>query len=254
MTPTAWTWNALAASLAIHGAAIMTALRHPSGSTVRDDVGEQVAVQLEPLATAAEEPVRAADPAAGFQAPKHPGHRPPYSVPPGRDGTLHLSPVYPLATPSPAVSEMPEAHAAPAVSEAPPAASERLPIFVIAAGLPANAGNAAGPYEGAADGRAIDTKRPVSTSRLATPARLLRSVSPMYPPEARAQGLEGQVVLEIVVAADGTVASARAVQRLGLGLDDAAIEAVKRFLFAPATREGRPVPIRMRWLMEFRLQ
>ncbi len=52
-----------------------------------------------------------------------------------------------------------------------------------------------------------------------TPPELLREFKPQYTEDARRRGVEGDVVLEIVVRADGTVGPVTVLQRLGSGLD-----------------------------------
>ena len=59
---------------------------------------------------------------------------------------------------------------------------------------------------------------------------------------AREQGLEGVVVLSVLVRPDGRVEDARVASSSGADvLDEAALAAVRGWLFTPATRGGRPV-------------
>ena len=87
------------------------------------------------------------------------------------------------------------------------------------------------------------------------PARLMASRPVAYPPAARNAGVETDVVLELVVAADGAVSDARVLgpHDHGYGLEAAATEAVRWYRFSPARRAGRPVPVRMRWTVQVRL-
>lgn len=73
------------------------------------------------------------------------------------------------------------------------------------------------------------------------PPRLIRQVQPKYPQEAFIKKIEGVVLLEIVIEADGTVRRARVIRSIPQ-LDAAAIETVKKWLFTAALRHGRPVP------------
>jgi protein TonB len=75
----------------------------------------------------------------------------------------------------------------------------------------------------------------------------------VYPPEARAQEIETDVRVEVVVDETGRVVAARSLSNAGYGLDDAALRAIRQYRFAPATKDGRPVRIRMRWTVQFRL-
>jgi TonB family protein len=53
---------------------------------------------------------------------------------------------------------------------------------------------------------------------------------------------------------DGTVSDVKVLRRLGAGLDDRAIEAVRQWRFAPATRHGTPVDVIVEVAVEFNLR
>ncbi len=74
--------------------------------------------------------------------------------------------------------------------------------------------------------------------------RLLREVRPKYTDEAEGAGLEGTVVLEVVVRSDGRAYDFQVERGLGMGLDEEAVAAVKQWRFRPAMRDGEPVAIR----------
>jgi TonB family protein len=78
--------------------------------------------------------------------------------------------------------------------------------------------------------------------------QLVENVEPHYPDEARKQHLEGQVVLQLEVAASGEVTSAKvlSVDAPGHGFEEAAIEAARRMRYAPA-REPSSVTYTMRF-------
>jgi protein TonB len=63
---------------------------------------------------------------------------------------------------------------------------------------------------------------------------------PQYPAAARAEGIAGKVRVELSVDEQGQVVSARVLEGLGHGLDDAALEAARAAHFEPATRCGKP--------------
>ena len=67
---------------------------------------------------------------------------------------------------------------------------------------------------------------------------------PAYTDKARAQHLEGEVQLEVVFGASGTVDVLRVVKGLGLGLDESARDAAIHIRFHPATRGGSPVDVK----------
>ena len=84
--------------------------------------------------------------------------------------------------------------------------------------------------------------------------RLLREVRADYTEQARRANLEGDVLLEIVVRRDGTVSDPRVVKRLGAGLDERAVQAVRQWRFEPARRLGAPVDVIVEVSVEFRLR
>ena len=83
---------------------------------------------------------------------------------------------------------------------------------------------------------------------------LLREVKPTYTEEARRRGIEGDVMLEIVVRRDGGVGDVRLIRGLGAGLDQRAIDAVRQWRFSPARRLGTPVDVMVEVAVEFRLR
>lgn len=72
-----------------------------------------------------------------------------------------------------------------------------------------------------------------------------------YPPAAKAQGIEGQVKLDVTIEADGAVGEVRVITGLGHGLDEAAVKALRRCRFEPALVEGKPVATRIQYTYTF---
>jgi protein TonB len=97
-----------------------------------------------------------------------------------------------------------------------------------------------------------DVVHAASTVQVA--ARLVQSVVAAYPVHARADEVEGDVGVEIVVDREGRVVDARVTRPAGHGLDEAALTAVRAYRFSPAQREGRAVRVRMPWSVQFRLR
>jgi periplasmic protein TonB len=87
-----------------------------------------------------------------------------------------------------------------------------------------------------------------------TPPSLLREVKPDYTQEARRRGVEGDVVVEVIVRADGSVGQVRLLNGLGAGLDERAIDAVRQWRFSPAHRHGTPVDVVVEIAVEFKLR
>lgn len=67
-----------------------------------------------------------------------------------------------------------------------------------------------------------------------------------YTEEARQAGLEGTVILDIVVGEDGAVRDVKIVEGLAQGLNEAAVRAAKACRFTPGERDGKRVPVRVR--------
>src|ERR1700688_2072118 len=65
--------------------------------------------------------------------------------------------------------------------------------------------------------------------------------NPVYTDEARRLKLEGEVLLEVMFGANGTLHVNRVVRGLGHGLDEAAIAAANKMRFKPALRNGQPM-------------
>jgi TonB family protein len=84
---------------------------------------------------------------------------------------------------------------------------------------------------------------------------ILRMVKPEYPPEELAQGIEGNVTVELLVDERGRVSTASVISALGpRSFQDAALEAALQFEFQPPTDErGRPTTMWVKFLIKFRV-
>ncbi len=87
-----------------------------------------------------------------------------------------------------------------------------------------------------------------------TPPELKSRVQAPYPADALARGLSGTVVLEFDVDERGAVANVVVKQSAGHGFDEAAVAAVKQFVFAPAMNDRTPVPARVTYAYKFVLR
>jgi TonB family protein len=116
-------------------------------------------------------------------------------------------------------------------------------------GMGEGVGNGIGPGSGGGTGGG-----PYRPGSGVNPPSLIREVKPDYTEEARRRNLAGDVEMEIVVRADGSVGSVRLLRGLGFGLDQRAIDAVRQWKFSPATRHGTPVDVLVEVAVEFRLR
>jgi protein TonB len=85
------------------------------------------------------------------------------------------------------------------------------------------------------------------------PPQKIVDVAPIYPQIARAAHVEGVVILEAVIAEDGSVREVRVLRSNPL-LDAAAMEAVHQWRFTPTLLNGEPVPVVMTVTVAFRLR
>lgn len=84
--------------------------------------------------------------------------------------------------------------------------------------------------------------------------RIVKEVRALYTDDARRRGIEGDVVLEVIVTRTGSVDQVRVVRGLGAGLDQNAIAAVRQWKFDPARRQGAPVDVVVEVSVEFRMR
>ena len=83
-----------------------------------------------------------------------------------------------------------------------------------------------------------------------------RQVKAEYTAEAMRQMIEGDVLLGVVVKADGSVGDVTVKESLDsvYGLDDNAVKAIKQWAFRPGTKDGKPVGVRVYVKMKFTLK
>src|SRR5437660_2435085 len=96
-------------------------------------------------------------------------------------------------------------------------------------------------------------KKVASSENPTTPVDILEKPHPVYTAEGRSLKIEGDVVLDMVFLANGSIQVNRVLSGLGHGLDDAAMRAAQLIKFKPAKRDGQPVDFPARVRIEFRL-
>jgi TonB family protein len=80
------------------------------------------------------------------------------------------------------------------------------------------------------------------SDRMEAPA-LIKGSAPQMPRLGRKAGLQGIVVLEVIIDQNGTVTDSRVLRDLGLGCGEAARAAVLDWKFRPARLDGRPISV-----------
>ncbi len=86
-----------------------------------------------------------------------------------------------------------------------------------------------------------------------TPPTVATYVQAEYPQAAHDAGREATVDLEIVIGVDGLVRDARVVTPVGDGFDAAALAAVQKFVFVPATKDGQPIAAKIQYRYTFKI-
>ena len=96
-------------------------------------------------------------------------------------------------------------------------------------------------------------KKAATGENATTPVDILDKPRPEYTAEGRSLKIEGDVVIEMVFLANGSIQVNRVVSGLGHGLDESATRAAQQIKFKPARREGQPVDFPARVRIEFRM-
>lgn len=84
--------------------------------------------------------------------------------------------------------------------------------------------------------------------------RVLFQPKPKYTTLALQYQVKGKVRVSVLLAADGTIRDIQVIRSLGYGLDEEAIDAVRRIKFSPALRGGVPISVRTKIDVSFDLR
>jgi protein TonB len=106
-------------------------------------------------------------------------------------------------------------------------------------GVGAGKGGGTGPGEGGGFGGGVYR---LGDSGLTLPVAIFKP-EPEYSEDARRARLSGEVLVRLVIDETGRPRDCQVVRALGLGLDEEALKAVKRWRFKPATKNGKPVAV-----------
>jgi protein TonB len=83
--------------------------------------------------------------------------------------------------------------------------------------------------------------------------RALEVPDPEYPEKAQRRRIQGTIVLAIAISNNGEIDKVKIVRRLDPDLDQAAVDAVMRWRFSPAEKDGKAVPFQTLVEVSFRL-
>lgn len=167
----------------------------------------------------------------------------PPPLPPPEDGPVEPQPVdspTPIPVPEWAVDEPP-----PDRAPLPTPDLEALAEFPVM--LPVGPGPPPPPQPQATDD-------PVHVLGAVVPPETLFAPQPAYPHAARHLGRPGTVVLQATIDREGRVTDLEVLRGEPFGMTEAALEAVRRWRFRPATLEGRPVAVYYHLTVRFQVR
>lgn len=82
---------------------------------------------------------------------------------------------------------------------------------------------------------------------------VISEVRPTYPKEAKDQQLEGSVALDVLIDDQGLVRQVKVIEGAEI-FKAGALEAMRKFKFKPAKVDGKSVAVRIRYVLNFRLE
>ncbi|MEI9951592.1 MAG: TonB-dependent receptor [Pseudomonadota bacterium] len=87
--------------------------------------------------------------------------------------------------------------------------------------------------------------------RLTRPPKLVKFVEAPYPEAEKSSGRTASVVVQIAISATGAVDAVKVIESAGTAFDEAAVAAIRQFLFEAAEINNRPAPIRINYRYDF---
>jgi TonB family protein len=115
----------------------------------------------------------------------------------------------------------------------------------------ASAGGGGEASPGASGGLGGDAGPPAGAGTLTRAPAVVEPATPEYPDAAKAQGISGEVALELDVSAEGRVMDARVLSPAGHGFEEAALAAARRLVFSPAEIDGKPAAVTLEYRFRF---
>ncbi len=85
------------------------------------------------------------------------------------------------------------------------------------------------------------------------PAKLLTQLEPPSNGFAQANGVAGMALYHTIVGADGKADQIVVARPIGFGLDESAADTIRKASFQPAMKDGKPVPVMVDLVVQFRI-
>lgn len=95
---------------------------------------------------------------------------------------------------------------------------------------------------------------PIIVAGDVVPPEKVDAPPPQYTEIARKARVQGVVIVQAIIDKEGKVTNVKVLKGLPMGLEDAAVDAVKRWKFRPATLNGKPVAVYYNLTVNFRIQ
>ena len=102
--------------------------------------------------------------------------------------------------------------------------------------------------------QALESCQPSTNGGRVRPPRKLKDVRPIYPVNLRESQTAGKVLLKATIAVDGTVRDAQVVKSVHPDLDNAAIDAVRQWVFDGTLLNCVPTEVTMNVSVDFGIQ
>jgi TonB family protein len=100
----------------------------------------------------------------------------------------------------------------------------------------------------------VEPTGPIRVGGDVKPPNKVYSPSPQYTEIARKARITGVVIVEAIIDKQGNVTNVKVLKGLPMGLDQSAVDAVKKWRFEPATLNGKPVAVIYNLTINFQLQ
>ena len=84
-------------------------------------------------------------------------------------------------------------------------------------------------------------------------ARLKSTFEPVSNQFAQDYGVAGISEYHVVIGADGKPSEIAVARPIGFGLDESAVDSIRKATFEPAVKDGKPVPVMLNLVVEFRI-
>jgi protein TonB len=164
---------------------------------------------------------------------------------------------WPTETPPPETPPPPPPPAEEPPEPPPPPAAEPAPSLNLAISLELASGAGGlwglGPVLSLEPGPTGTTGDTFGVEELEKPPEVLFAVAPVYPASLRRAGVEGRVVLLVVVDENGQVQEARVERSTRPEFEAPALEAIRKWRFRPGQKDGKPVRTFLRQPIRFSL-